>query len=114
MKYKVFSMLYKEARQYDDFDMYVAERGWQEWMDNYEDAKDIADTLRFIYDIARMDIRQIRDYVGASQVSFIDLYEIPRRTYQGWEHGDAKDYIKKIFSYSIYMDKRYGGNDNAD
>lgn len=35
MLYEVFVRIYKEGKEYDNEEMYIAERGWQDWMDRY-------------------------------------------------------------------------------
>ena len=60
MKFELFSRLYDEAMQYKDADMFVAERGWQDWMDEYasrSDANAVSDILFAIHDLAHMDIK---------------------------------------------------------
>ncbi len=51
MKYTFIFTLYKEALEYSDIDMYITERGWQDWMDNYPN-KDLGTLLSSIYNLA--------------------------------------------------------------
>ena len=32
MTYTLFSRLFREADNYNDVEMYIAERGWQDWI----------------------------------------------------------------------------------
>lgn len=113
MNYSQFSILYDEACTYDDFDMFVAERGWQEWMDKYvsqnEDSEDttvIVNVLTKIYDFAKGDIRSIRKSTGKSMKAFAKLYDIPERTLQDWEYGKNRmpEYTKKLIVYTMIED----------
>ena len=36
MDFILFNRLYCEAKEYENLEMFIAERGWQEWMDNYK------------------------------------------------------------------------------
>lgn len=108
MKFELFSELYNEALQYSDPDMYVSERGWQEWMDEYSQDNDVsvvADILHNIYDLSRMDIKQMRASLGLTFKAFSELYSIPSRTVQDWEYGKNKtpDYVRKFVAYTILL-----------
>ncbi len=110
MKFELFSELYNEALQYSDPDMYVSERGWQEWMDEYSQDNDVsvvADILHNIYDLSRMDIKQMRASLGLTFRAFSELYSIPSRTVQDWEYGKNKapEYVRKFVSYTILLRK---------
>ena len=110
MKFELFSELYNEALQYSDPDMYVAERGWQEWMDSYsqdDDASAVANILFTIYDLSKMDIKQLRASVGLTFKGFSTLYSIPSRTVQDWEYDKNRtpEYVLKFVSYTIFLDR---------
>lgn len=106
MKYELFSRLYNEAMDYEDVDMYIAERGWQEWMDEYadgNDASDIAAILTRIYDLANMDIKAMRAQDGLSFKKFSAVYGIPERTIQDWEYGKRRtpEYVRRLLAYTM-------------
>ena len=108
MKFELFSELYNEALQYSDPDMYVSERGWQEWMDEYScdgDVSVVADILHSIYDLSRMDIKQMRSSLGLTFKAFSSVYSIPSRTVQDWEYCKNKtpDYVRKFVAYTILL-----------
>lgn len=108
MKFEIFSGLYNQALQYSDCDMYVAERGWQEWMDSYSDGNDvsiISTILSNIFDLAHMDIKEMRSTLGLTFKGFFELYSIPIRTAQDWEYGKNKTpaYVKKLIVYTILL-----------
>lgn len=108
MKFELFSELYDQALWYDDCDMYIAERGWQEWMDTYVDGNNISiltTILTRIYEIAHMDIKKMRDELGMTFKSFSEVYSISSRTIQDWEYGKNKtpEYARKLIGYTILM-----------
>ncbi len=107
MTYKVFSKLYDEALEYNDIDLYISERGWQDWMDDYAaedgDVTKITNILTNIYDMSDMDIGHIRDKTGLSINKFASLYNIPPRTLQDWIYNKNRtpDYVKKLIAYTL-------------
>ena len=116
MKFKLFAKLFDEAREYSDVDMYVAERGWEEWMDEYSttdssdmtsDVTEIASILTRIYELAHMDLGQLRTETKLSANAFSRLYGIPTRTMQSWEYKKRRtpDYALRFISYAIFMDE---------
>ena len=114
MKFELFSKLYDEAQGYTDAETYIAERSWQEWMDNYVtdksaafvDTTKIAAILNHIYDLAHMDIGQIRSETKLSAKDFANLFRIPARTVQSWVHQERRtpEYALLLISYAIFME----------
>lgn len=110
MKYKTFITLYGEAKEYTDVDMYIAERGWQEWMDDFcksDDAEVISDWLFAIYDLANKNWTERRKEMGISRAEMSRTYAIPIRTLEDWEAEKNKPtiYTEALISYTILMDK---------
>lgn len=107
MDYQLFARLYHEAENYTDVDMYVGERGWQDWMDGYSEEK-VGSMLCSIYEIARMDFKALRTKLQLSQVQMGIVYDIPRRTIENWESGNAlKDrepprYLVCLVAYTVF------------
>lgn len=120
MKYELFSRLYNEAMDYDDIDIYIAERGWQDWMDQYcpADSDDWDDSdephllvkiLNRIYELANMSFKQMRAETGMSFKRFSEIYGIPSRTVQDWEYEQRKipAYTKKMLAYTMLEGEIY-------
>lgn len=101
MKFELFRALYSEALEYEDFDMYVAERGYQDWMDSYEN---IADVLKTIYDLAHSTIKQTREGRDIPQAAFGRIFAIPVRSLQNWDAGvrTPPAYIKMLLDYAVF------------
>ncbi|MCR4708746.1 MAG: helix-turn-helix domain-containing protein [Clostridiales bacterium] len=59
-------------------------------------------------------VKELRDYLGISQIKFSKRYEIPRRTIEDWEAGrrEAPPYVLKLLNYvvkdEVKSDLRYG------
>ncbi len=110
MKFTLFSELYDQTLEYDDCDKYVAERGWQEWMNSFSSENNVSVAVRIlteIYELAHMDIKKMRATLGLTFGAFSELYSIPGRTVQDWEYGRNKTpvYVKKFIAYTMLMEK---------
>lgn len=103
MKYVLFVTLYQEALGYSDIEMYIAERGWQDWMDQY-DSERLGDILKNIYYLANTPLKEIRESRKMSRVKFASIYNIPIRTVENWEGGQNKmpDYTKMMIDYTFF------------
>lgn len=117
MKYELFTKLYIEAIKCESLDMYVMERGWQEWMNEYTpnkengvtaDASSVVDILTTIYNIAKTDIRGMREMTGKSMKKFATFYGIPERTLQDWEYGNSRvpEYTKRLIAYTVFVGEK--------
>lgn len=109
MKYALFARLYLEAREYSDLDTYIAERGWQEWMEDYSvgdtlDASLIADVLGMIYRIASSTLSELREMAGMSRAEFGRVYHIPVSTLESWEYDlrNLADYKIMLIAYTVF------------
>lgn len=105
INYSTFVKLYNEAEREKSLDMYVAERGWQDWMGE-NDASEIAVFLEAIHTIARSDVIELRKMLGTSQIEMIRTFNIPRRTLQSWESGEREmpEHVRKLLSYAVIME----------
>lgn len=108
MKFTLFRELYSEAIDYKNPEMYIAERGWQDWMEKYigNDASEIAGILERIYSLAHMDIGQLRSETKLSASAFSEMFGIPIRTAQSWEYKERRTpvYALLLISYAIFME----------
>lgn len=105
MKFELFATLYKEALEYDDVDMFIAERGWQDWMDSY-DTDSIGDILTTIYTLANEPIKEMRLNQKLSRAQFCRTYDIKTRTAEDWDSGarPIPDHTKMLVAYTFFMD----------
>ena len=102
MTYITFSKLYDQALEYDNEEFYVAERGWEEWMNEYEDNINIIREIMWkTYQFAHGNISELRKEMKMSVPAFGKQFGIPRRTIQDWEYGknDISIYTKKMLVY---------------
>lgn len=117
INYSTFARLYNEAKQEENLDTYISERGWQDWMGDNEDKTDeIILLLQAIYNAVRSDFKSLNKMLGLSQIEMIRAYDIPRRTLQSWESGEREptDHVRKLLSYAIIMEMLNKENDEDD
>lgn len=110
MNYTTFSKLYHEALEYSNLELYIAERGWQDWMDAYltdnNDASQVSDILTRIYIMAHQPIKEMRIGAGfKTRAGFARDYSIPLRTLEDWESGAANvtQYVKALIAYTFFV-----------
>lgn len=110
MTYKLFLSLYSEALSYADVDMFVAERGWQEWMDQYLTEK-LGTMMQEIYFLANTDLKTIREKYGYSRAAFSRLFNIPIRSLEDWDAERRKmpDYVKALICYALFESIEHEG-----
>lgn len=109
MTYNDFREIWFSALDYteEQRDLYLAERGWQTWMDDFgDDTAAIVCTLDIIYDMAHGGCKSIRATTGLSQQAFGDAYGIPRRTIQTWEYdkSTAPLYVTMMIGFAVLSD----------
>lgn len=114
INYSTFVRLYNEAEREKDLDMYIAERGWQDWMG--DDVDDVIDVLRTTYEVARSDFKELREMRGISQADMIRTYNIPARTLKQWEYGEREpaEHVRKLLAYAVTMETLNKENEDGD
>ena len=110
MTYKTFRELLLEAKDYDDFDTYVVERGWQAWMNEYSDdngsGTKLLDILTITYEMGRMSLHDLIASAG-SQKKLSDMIGIPYRTINNWSRGigTPPPYVCDLIAFAIFNSK---------
>ena len=109
MRYTDFLRIYEGAKTYTDFDMYVAERGWQDWMNSLSDEK-IIKYLTTIYSLAKGDNRERRETLCSSRSKMSQLFHIPVRTLEAWETSnesgarEMRSYLEAFYAFAIFTE----------
>lgn len=94
-----FRRLYSEAMETNNVEMYIAERGWQDWMD---DDSDPTDTLTSIYSMANGGITSIVEASKLNKTDFCRTFAIPRSTFFNWQSGGNNfPYTLLWLSYAV-------------
>lgn len=106
MTYGTFKHLYSEALEHKSIDLYIMERGWQEWMNDMS-ADDIVVALKKIYHIANSEDKWgalCEEFSNRSVIS--NLYCIPQRTLQNWDLGkrSPSEYLIMLIAYTVIND----------
>ena len=105
MKYELFTKLYGEALEYSDVEEYIAERGWQDWMDRYEN---VGNVLKQIYTLSNSTLKESRERLNINRAAFSRMYSIPVRTLENWDAGinEAPEYVKMLIDYTIFIEEK--------
>lgn len=105
IRFKTYKQLYSEAKEYNNIDMYIMERGWQDWMDDMS-VDEIADLLRNIHTITHEGIKGILDITGDKITVFCHKYATKYRTVQKWLSGEreAPEYTIMLLGYAVLSD----------
>lgn len=106
--YETFSKLLEETKKYENCEMYIAERGWQEWMDQFEQKPEvIAKILNIIFQMGNNKIQDERKLVGIlSRAEMARKYRIPLRTLENWESGESAipSYTMDLLLYTFFLE----------
>lgn len=105
MDYSTFARLYSEAMESDSLDLYIGERGFQEWMNNFR-IDQVGDILKTIFFLSKASLKEIREKYGYSRLALSRKYYIPARTLQEWENGNrtAPPYVTTMLYYTFFLD----------
>ena len=105
INYELFLKLYNEAKSYDSLEWFISERGWQEWMNLFDDVDIIAKILEIIYEYSRCTIKDIRNKLNISRATFSRIYNIPIRTIENWDTIPSKIpvYTEELIKYTLFV-----------
>ena len=100
MKFGLFKELYDEALEIASLELFIAERGWQDWMENYT-PDEVAELLSRIYYLANNPLKDTRK---VSRAEFSRQYGIPVRTLQDWDLGvsSSPKYVKLLIDFAQF------------
>ena len=104
--FDAYRALYYEARQYEDIDRYIMDRGRTAWMDGM-DADRIADLLRNIYTISRSGISGMLEVDGTTLTDFSKRYGISYNTTMKWKRDETvpAEHAMLLLGYAILSNK---------
>lgn len=111
--YELFLRLYREALDSASLEYYIAERGWQEWMDPFTDDQ-IVKILKTIYSYANKSMKEVRKQYY-SRTDFCQSYGIPLRTVENWETKENNtEYAKSLVMYTFFIKEQMHGIKNEN
>lgn len=103
--YMEFLKMYEEARAYEDVGLFIAERGWEDWMDELgeDGAGEISSILQTIFEVSRMNFLGMASALGTTRSNLAAAYGIPVRTTENWdrEESGTLGYIKPLLAYTV-------------
>lgn len=106
MKFDIFKRLYSEAREYDDLSMYLSERGWQEWMDEYTDVNDITAVLTDIYTLSNGGVDDFCNVSRMQMTALANMVCVKYRTIQRWKKdSEIPERDKLLIAFAIINNK---------
>lgn len=105
MEYSLFLKLHNEAMTYGEVEMFIAERGWEDWMEEYPEER-LGGLLKSIYGLANSDLKTNRELVGLNREQFCSMYDIPVSTVGKWDRGEREmpKYVKRLIDYVLFVD----------
>lgn len=105
LPYEQFVRLYTDVLEIADYDMYICERGWQNWMNDF-DLDTIVKTLDLVRDISLRNFQELRKETGLSQARMAHAFGIKTRTIENWESGSRTppEHDKLLISYVIFLE----------
>lgn len=100
MKFELFKELYNEALDIASLELFVAEQGWQDWMQGYT-PDEVVELLSRIYRLANNPLKDTRQI---SRAEFSRRYNIPVRTLEDWdtEKRTAPIYVKLLLDFAQF------------
>lgn len=100
MEFELFKELYNEALDIASPELFIAERGWQDWMEDYA-LDEVVTLLNRIYQFANNPLKETRE---VSRAEFSRQYNIPIRTLQDWDLGNrnAPEYVKMLIDFAQF------------
>lgn len=104
--FDLFARLYEEAQIYDNMDLFIAERGWQEWMNEYAD-EEIAAILKTAYKLSRMTFAELKEFSGLSMPKLAGKLGVSSSTLEKWvfEKVTPSPHEKKFIAYVLFGDE---------
>lgn len=116
MTYTQFREIVLSLGDYPDqseqsLELFIHERGWQEWMDGYYDESGKTDRitpiLQAIWQMRDNPIKGIKKATKHTNESLSLTYGIPRRTVEDWARGvrECPAYTSTMLAYCVFADK---------
>lgn len=109
MNYALFSNLFAEVADYNSEDFYIAERGWQEWMEDFPE-ENLGNILSDIYTLGKKSTKElIEDYKKLFKNSKYasKSCDIPPRTLNHWciEERQPPLYVLTLIAYAVFTSR---------
>lgn len=106
MTYTQFREIVLSLPDCSDLDHFIAERGWQSWMEGY-DAERIVAILTAVWAMRDNPIKGIKKAAKHTNESLSLAYGIPRRTVEDWARGvrECPSYTSTMLAYCVFADR---------
>lgn len=88
MTHETYYRLVSDALAAESEEMFIAEQGWADWMDEYgEDTERLASDMRNIYQVSHMTMLDLISASGLTKAAFSRRFLIHLRTVENWVYG---------------------------
>lgn len=88
MTYETYRNLVSDALNAENEEIFIAEQGWADWMDEYgEDTDRLVSDMRNIYQVSHMTMIDLLSASGLTKAAFSRRFLIPLRTVENWVSG---------------------------
>lgn len=109
MKYRDFRNIYLSLDDCDSEEMFIAERGWQDWMKEYADDESGGNITNILHNVWCMKgniVKGLKSVFGLTQRKISEEYGIPIRTIEQWSSGLKKIPLGKacMLAYCVFTD----------
>lgn len=105
MKFEDFRNLYGVAAGFGDDERFIAELGWQEWMNDYA-LEDAVSMLRDIFKLSRAgyDMKKMREINNLNRAEMSRKFLIPIRTLENWDSGTnmSAEYVCLLIAFTFF------------
>lgn len=115
MTFKVFGELWQNALDAPNLDLFIAEPGWDSWMDEFspgDDAGAVIEVMTVIFQMAQEGFPAIRRHSGLTQARFAQTFGIPLRTVEEWDRGrmTPPPYTLRALAWQVLDDLLHPAN----
>ena len=110
MKYLDFRNIYLSLDDCDSEEMFIHERGWQDWMEEYADDESGEKITNILHDVWCMKgniVKGLKSVFGLTQKKISEEYGIPIRTVEQWSSELKKIPPEKacMLAFCVFTDQ---------
>lgn len=106
MTYIQFREIVISLQDCKDLDHFIAERGWQDWMDGCDSDRTV-EILTAVWELRDNPIKGIKAVTKLTNAKLSEQYGISIRTVEDWARGvrQCPDYTSTMLAYCVFADK---------
>jgi len=103
MDSKTFNILFSEALEDADRDVFVSDWALSSVFAEESDLGENAEICGKIWDAAHLSVKEMREKMNMTQAQFAERFCMPKRTIENWEGGSrqAPDYVRLMMAREL-------------